>query len=498
LHSSPAGANVALSSIADFYLHSDNVRVCLENYTHFHAHLSILHIPTFRAMETHVGLLAAMCCVGACYSHQIPATNIREIMELLKAALEGTSRMFASLVQAGGADYEWATFGSNKTDLEELQAIMLTQVLFTWHGTPAQRDKARKTFPLIASSARKAGLLRLSTDGSVYSLVHQPDFSPENFPISQFSWHAWVEQEKRIRTMYMIFVYDIALGLYFNTGPEFDPFEVRLPLPADDAAWDARDINECAEALGLRGPDAAKMRNPDGTRRSNQPEMHLVLRALLDSNYRIQPGSTNLFGKFILIHALLGIMRRAQLEGGSAVLNRSSTPVPAHAWFVGAQGSPGSGRATPVDLGANLLDAQTVKALVTALDKFKSNWDHDMATQFPPSPAVNPRRYGFTRDGIHFYWLATYLLKSTRTTDLQMAPDQRFAYVIHLLKSVKQWVLTDGASRGEELGSVGDIDAAYGAKDVTLDMTQLFRPISTVRKSPGFASAQAASMQNQQ
>jgi hypothetical protein len=498
LHSSPDGANVAGSSLIDFYLHADNVRHFLENYTHFHAHLAILHIPTFRAMETHVGLLAAMCCVGACYSQQIPADNIRDIMDLLKAALEGSSRMFASLVHAGGSDYEWATFGSNKTDLEELQAIMLTQVLFTWHGTPVQRDKARKTFPLIASSARKAGLLRLSTDGSVHSLVHQPDFSPENFPISQFSWHAWVEQEKRIRTMYMVFVYDIALGLYFNTGPEFDPFEVRLPLPADDAAWDASGINECAEALGLRGPDAAKMRNPDGTRRSNQPEMHLVLRALLDSNYRIQPGSTNLFGKFILIHALLGIMRRAQLEGGSAILNRSSTPVPAHAWFVGAQGSPASGRATPVDLGANLLDAQTVKALVTALDKFKSNWDHDMATQFPPSPAVNPRRYGFTRDGIHFYWLATYLLKTTRTTDLQMAPDQRFAYIIHLLKSVKQWVLTDGASRGEELGSVGDIDAAYGAEDVTLDMTQLFRPLSTVRQSPGFATAQAASMQNQQ
>src|SRR5690554_6351302 len=105
--------------------------------------------------------------------------------------------------------------------------------------------------------------------------------------------------------MYMIFVYDVALGPYFDTSPQFDPFELRLPLPADDAAWDANDINECAEALGLRGPDAAMIRYPDGTRRSSQPEIHLVLKALLDSNYRIQPGSTNLFGKFILIHALL-------------------------------------------------------------------------------------------------------------------------------------------------------------------------------------------------
>jgi hypothetical protein len=490
LRSSTTATNSATTSLIDFYLQPDNVRNFLENFTHFHAHLSTLHIPTFRAMEVHVGLLAAMCCIGACYSDRMPAANIREVMDLLTAALEGSSRMFASLLNPD-VQYNWASFGSSKTDLEELQAIMLTQILCTWHGTPVQREKARRTFSLIASSARKAGLLRLTSDASLYSPVHQHDFSLQNFPVSQFDWYGWVEQEKRIRTMYMIFTYDVALGLYFNTGPEFDPSEIRLPLPADDAAWDAKDSNECAEALGLRGLDAAKMRNPDGTRRSNQPEMHLVLKALFDNNYRIQPGATNLYGKFILIHGLLSIMRRAQLEGGSAILSRSSTPLPANAWFVG-QGSPSannSGRVTPVDLGANLLDAQMVKTFLTALDKFKANWDHDMAVQFPPSGAAYPRRYGFTRDGIHFYWLATYLLKSTRTTDLQMAPDQRFAYVIHLLKSVKHWVLTDGASRGEELGSVGEIDAAYGAKDVTLDMTQLFRPLSSVRKSPGHATA---------
>lgn len=490
LRSTTTAVNPAQTSLIDFYLQPDNLRNFLHNFTHFHAHLSTLHIPTFRAMEAHAGLLAAMCCIGACYSDRMPAANIREVMDLLTTSLEGSSRMFASLLNPD-VQYNWASFGASKTDLEELQAIMLTQILCTWHGTPAQREKARRVFPLIASSARKAGLLRLATDASLYSPVHQPDFTLQNFPVSQFDWHGWVEQEKRIRTMYMIFTYDVAHGLYFNTGPEFDPAEIRLPLPADDAAWDAKDNHECAEALGLRGPDAAKMRNPDGTRRSNQPELHLVLKALFDSNYRIQPGATNLYGKFILIHGLLSMMRRAQLEGGSAILSRSSTPLPANAWFVGQGGSSAnnSGRATPVDLGANLLDAPMVKTFLTALDKFKANWDHDMAVQFPPSGAAYPRRYGFTRDGIHFYWLATYLLKSTRTTDLQMGPDQRFVYVIHLLKSVKNWVLTDGASRGEELGSVGEIDAAYGAKDVTLDMTQLFRPLSSVRKSPGLATA---------
>lgn len=495
LRSSTAAVNPAMDSLIDFYLQPDNIRTLLENYTHFHAHFAVLHVPTFRAMEAHVGLVTAMCCAGACYSDLIPSTNVRGIMDLLKAALELSSRMFASLLRDGssGVGYEWDSFGSNRTDIEELQAIMLTQILFTWHGTPAQRENARRTFPFIASSARKAGLLHLSTDLSLYSPLHQPDFSLANFTDSQFNWHVWVEQEKRVRISYLLFLYDVALGLYFNTGPQFDPFEVRLPLPADDAAWDATDRNECAEALGLRGPEAAKMRNPYGTRKSNQPEMHLVLKALFDSNYRIQPGATNLYGKFVLIHAVLAMMRRAQLEGGSAILARSSTPLPANAWFLGLQGSSSttnSGRVTPVDLGgANLLDAQTVKAFLTALDKFKANWDHDMAVQFPRSGAAHPGRHGFSRDGIHFYWLATYLLKSTRAAHLQTLPDQRFAYVIQLLKSVKHWVLSDEASRGEELGSVGEIDEEFGTKNVNLDMTQLFRPLTMVRTSPGLAAA---------
>ncbi len=51
--------------------------------------------------------------------------------------------------------------------------------------------------------------------------------------------------------MYAIFLCDAALGLYFNTGPQFDTLEIRLPLPADDAAWEGRDDTECGEAARL-------------------------------------------------------------------------------------------------------------------------------------------------------------------------------------------------------------------------------------------------------
>jgi len=495
IHFLQTGSRASNSNNINLVFQPAHIREFLENYTHFHTHFSILHIPTFHVTEAYVGLLAGMCCIGACYTNRVPPANIREVMDYLDAAIEKSSRIFASLSHdSRSGQHEIHSLGGNKQDLEELQAIMLTQVLLTWHGTPMQREKARRLFPYIANFAAKAGLLRVSNSSSLYSPIHQSDFSAHAFNASAFDWQTWLEQEKLIRIMYFIFLTDVAHGLYFNCSPQYDTLDIQLPLPADDAAWDASSASECAEALGLHGPELAKRRNPDGTQRCNQPEMHLVLRALLQTSYQIQPGATNLYGKFILIHAILAMMRRVQLEGNAVQINRSNTPLPQNAWFVGATGgtTPNiSGRATPVQADANLLDRQTVKTFATALDKFKSNWDNDMATQFPPSVTVHHRRYGFSRDGIHFYWLANYILKNTRSADLEVSPDQRFSHVIHVLKSVKNWVLSDGASRGEELGSVGDIDAAYGVTNLTLDMTQLFRPLPGMGKSPGITTSQA-------
>lgn len=467
------------------------IRELLENYTHFHTHFSILHIPTFQATDAYVGLLASMATIGACYTGRVQPVHVREVMGHLDAAIQKSSRVFVSLLSDHSESY---SLGGNKQLMEELQSIMLTQVLLTWHGTPTQRDKARRLFPYIASFARKTGLLRVSTNVSLYSHIHQPDFSHQTFSASTFNWKIWLEQEKLVRMMYFIFLSDVALGLYFNSPPQFDAFDLQLPLPADDAAWEANNVRECAESLGLYGPALAKRRNPDGTRRCNQPEIHLVLKALLNASYQIQPGATNLYGKFILIHAIIAMMKRAQLEGGVALINPSDVPLPPNAWFVGSSGGAtpnASGRATPVQADAGLLDRQTVKTFATALDKFKSNWDHDMAAQFPPSAAAHPRRYGFCRDGVHFYWLANYLLNNTRSIDLQMPPDQRFLQIIHVLKSVKNWVLSDAASRGEELGSVGEIDATYGVADLTLDMTQLFRPLTGVGRSSAMVATAA-------
>jgi hypothetical protein len=488
------------------YLSADNIKHFLEHFTSFQGHFPILHIPTFRIAEAFDGLLLAMICIGAVYSSRMASTQVREMMELAKSVIERNSPIYSIVSREQTRDSGFgdetigsSTIGSSKSDLEQITAIFMMQVLFTWHGTPLQREKARREFPLVAEIARRAGLTKPMTS-SPFSVLHQPNATVENFNAASFDWNAWVEQEKRSRLMLSIFLEDIALSLYFNMTPQFEKDEIRLPLPADDAAWDAATSAECAEALGLHGPVVARSRNPEGSRRPKQPEMHSALNALMHNVWDLQPGTTNLYSKFILVHALhielwtalrqMSLQESDQLnpQNLSFPSSGTSTPINQHDWVQrvdptssGHHSASTSGRATPVIEASS--QSSLLKSINSAFDKWKKAWDEDMAAQYPPS-SMRYHRFGFCRDAVHFYWLAKYLMKNNHSMDWKIAPDQRFAQVINLLKSVKSWVVSDSAKRGEELGSVSDIGSDYGATDLTLDMAQLFRPINKQIDSP--------------
>lgn len=460
----------------NLYFTPDNVRHFLESYSHFQAHFSILHIPTFDVHKTYTGLLAVMCCVGACYSDRVSAAHVRELVSFLKAAVERDPHMLALLREDS----------QSRNGLEELQSLILLHVLLVWNGNPASRQSSRQVYDHIVALARKSDFLRVSHNANVLlSPLHQYDVTLSTRDPSNFDWMAFVEQEKRIRVMHLIWLVDVAGGLYFNIPPVLDFRDLSIPLPCDDAAFDAVDSRSCAEALGLYGQEVARARNPDGTQRPSQPWLAPAVDALLHSSYQMQTGSTNLTGKFIIIHTILALVRRAQVEGSLAL---QYSPMPQHDWLVSTSQHGGqdpvsasnSGRNTPVK---GSIPPQTLKALLTALEKFKTNWDVDYVSQFPPSVHPVPRRFGFSKDAIPFYWLGKYLLKNTSLGDLELPSEQRFLQVINLLKSAKAWVETDGASRGETMGSVGEIDKDYGSDDLTLDMDKIFRHLPRVVES---------------
>lgn len=464
------------------YLTATNVKDFAELFLNFQGHWPLIHIPTFDFLEAYEGLILAMVCIGAVYSDRMSVHQVQALMRRAKIAVERNTQVFHD---DGGEGYN---SDPGSLDAEELQALVLLQISSTWHGDPSQRKAARQEFAKFVTCARRSGLTRPAAQGSsAYSSYHQ-----YIVPDRPWSWEPWLEQEKRSRLMYALFLLDAALIIYFNCQPQFDPLEIRLPLPADDASWDAPTAVDCADALGLNGP-LAQAKNITGSRRPKQPEMHQAVKAMLRPGVEFQRRTTNVYSKFILVHVLhvqIWNVQR-QLLHGNAVANfndmsypssGTSTPLSQNDWTT-TDGSSGhtsnsnSGQATPTDSsgpqspGTHLL----LKAINLALAKWKKMWDEDIALQYPPLPSSS-KRFGFCRDGVHFYWLAQAFLRNNRATDWQAAPDSRFSQVIGWLKHVRRWVASDNAQRGEEIGSVGDIDESYGVENLTLDMKLLFKP----------------------
>jgi hypothetical protein len=189
------------------YLSATNIKHFLEHFTSFQGHFPVLHVPTFRIAEAFDGLLFGMICIGAVYSDRMKKTQVREMMELAKAVVERNSQIYTlvSREQTRDSGFGDESIGSSKSDLEQITAIFMMQVLFTWHGTPLQREKARREFPVVAEIARRAGLTKPTTN-SPFSVLHQPNVTVENFNAASFDWNAWVEQEKRSRLMFTLFL----------------------------------------------------------------------------------------------------------------------------------------------------------------------------------------------------------------------------------------------------------------------------------------------------
>jgi len=477
----------------------ENVKHFAEHYTSYHGHWPILHTPTFKLTDANNGLVMAMLCIGAVYSPKLNVGQVRQMMDFVKSTVVSNSSIYSRTI-SGQTD----GLGNYSYDVDEMQALLILQTIFTWHGDPAQREVARNEFPTVVRVAKAMGLCEITEPGHyAYSVLHS-DPSGQAAPIdgSSFNWHGWLEQEKRNRVLYLLFLTDAAMVMFFNGVPQFDPLEIRLMLPADDAAWDAKDQEECANALGLNGPNA-QAKNLTGTRRSKQPGMREAMRTLLEPNAAFQPCATNAYAKFVLVHALITRIIACQktllqpdgpFQGFNFGLSGSgpATPLSQNDWLDhhggnGTLSTGNSGQATPTDAFGpsiqNVAAQQEKKRLGYALDKWKRTWDGDMEAQYPAGQ-MQQRRFGFSRDGVHFFYLGRSFLQSQRATDWTAPADARFKQVMALLKRIKAFVIGDNETKGYDIGSVGDIDDQYGLDTLTLDMKLLFKPYDSLLDSP--------------
>lgn len=359
-----------------------------EHYASYHGHWPFIHMPTFRLIDAADSLVMALICIGAIYSPRLSAAQSRQMMEFVRGVVLSGSHIYSRYLsgQTGG-------LGTVHWHIDELQSLIMLHAMFVWHGEPRHRQIARGDYPKICNIAKAMDLLQHAPQGHyAFSQLHS---SPSTYSTAAdaagWNWHSWLEQEKRNRAMYLLFLTDAAMCMYFNSEtPQFDPFQIRLMLPADDAAWDAKDAHECAAALGLLGPEA-QARNITGDRRAKQPGMREALRTLMEPTTLFQPGATNAYAKFILVHALILrviLCQRAASQPGVGAGFQSynlafgsstpATPLSQNDWLEHRSGSASlnsSGQATPTTEGADgthhMAVQQEWKRLGYALDKWK-------------------------------------------------------------------------------------------------------------------------------
>ena len=488
--SQPAPDEVRLREV----LTPDNNRHFFLLFNNFHGHWPIIHMPTFKPSTAYDGLLLTMIVVGAVYSDRIDIHTQRWLLDIAQHANRRASRICKG--QSPGA----SSTLTSRSDLEEMQALTILHVAHTWHGSEAQRSYARQNLGHLVSIARANGLLQaLPSAHPDFSCLHNPEESTIEEDLARWNWHAWIEQEKRARTMYLAYLINTALVLYFNLPPHIEWQQLNLPLPSDDAVWEARTEADCMAALGLNGPAAQRTLNKTGSKRRRQPFFNTSIRVLLHPTIDFELGSTNVYSKFILIHAVHVLIWTVQRQASavaaaaqpdsdadsdddsdaSSSTARNDQP---ESEETEQDQSQSSGHTTPDTTAQHSPQfMQAVQTLNNATDKWKQAWDGDVETQYPttgtPGGPQLPRRIGFCRDGIHFYWLAKLLLSLNRPDDAQISPEARFCLMLRMLKQVRTYVASASYTEGKDIGSVVDIQESYGVEDLTLDMKLLFAPL---------------------
>jgi hypothetical protein len=426
----------------------------LELAPKYQGHFPWLHLPTFDLFTAYDGLVLVIICSGAVYSDRVSQDQVRALMQHVKYGIERNSQLLKNL----GMGLIKAHSPAPGIEIQEVLASLTLQTLLVWHGGPEERSDARSECRRTMYMVRQLNMLTLADPGDcgAFSYLHNLRPGEEADP-SRWEWQSWVEQEKRSRLMFMVFLWDASMCIYFNMAPQFTYAEVKLPLPCDDAAWNAPDAESCAQALGLRGPVAQSAVNFNGSLRLKQIELHHAVSALHSTSVLMQARTTNVFSKFILIHALhveIWQLQQSRLVDGA------------------------EGNMRPIEEG--------YRSINVALARWKHAWDEDLSAQYSSNGVYHQtiQQNGFCREGVHFYWLACAFLQSNQMGEWQLSAEERLRFTLHGMKLARNWSRTDPAARSQELGNALQLGKGQSSEARELHMNKLYRPLQSLFDSP--------------
>lgn len=217
----------------DHWLSLDNVSLFLSSYfKSFHQHTPLLHLPFWNITATSTRLIFAMILMGAMYSGDLKS-NGSEALQLSQMAQTFAWTSDPSL-QAGGP-----------AQLDTIQAVYIVTLLDAFYF-PSKRYRPPVDTRKLMNEARNAGIF----DG-----VH-----PATEPW-KMKWEEWSAQESRIRTAFILYLFDAIRAVMFDQRPELHVYELCLPLPCDENIF-AASIEEEWRELYVNAQDLTRVEYP--------------------------------------------------------------------------------------------------------------------------------------------------------------------------------------------------------------------------------------------
>ncbi|KAG6887725.1 hypothetical protein C0995_013319 [Termitomyces sp. Mi166 len=357
----------------------------------------LVHAPTWAMEGKHLLLVRAMQACGALFVRT--TTAVAFIDEILSSTRDALLLEFAKLCN------------DPREQNHLLLTLVLLQTIGLFHQKADQRISSNVYHGMLVMMIRRTGVIP-----RVNAWVPS---DTGDFGSLDTAWREWANYEMIKRLIFLSYLHDCCHCMYFAIPPSFQPSELDICLPCDDALWSATDaaqwfnVSQTPSSYGV------------GNSRILGFPMQTALAMLSETHLSTVTLALNPFAHFILIHTIL---RNIYVSyPGSLSVDPSVSPLVVTGGDVIA--------VTNSSVAGKNHDNFVIQY---ALHNWLQTWLGSPESMSVEESAEEPP---FIRNALPFYWLAQVSLLAIQDGSVVFGGQTSDAEVERKFRLMKQWLI---------------------------------------------------------
>ncbi|RDB24817.1 hypothetical protein Hypma_008007 [Hypsizygus marmoreus] len=255
-------------------------------FSAFITQIPIVHGTLFSSERKPPVLLSAMQACGALFVKTRKASIF--ISKILFSAREALVQEFAKKLT------------DTCDQMHLILAVVLLQTIGLFHQQPDQRASSSVYHGMLVMMIRQTEMIATSASWVSGNLMEVP---------LDTLWQRWVVHEMTKRAIWWSYLHDCCHSIYFALPSSYDPSEIELNLPCEEALWRASTSTDWFLALQAASPYGPLESRLTGV------SMMQCLAAMSETRLLNPYMPLNPFAHFILIHAILRHLFVTCVEG---------------------------------------------------------------------------------------------------------------------------------------------------------------------------------------